>query len=475
MPEYIGFVIVLFLLSMICERVADFLKHYLSEANDGFGYAIGKFLKIGNLLFKDEKNSLQEEKRYYRILKINIICGFVVAWILHADIFSIIENKNEPFKALGWGHIKWFFQKGADGNLQWNLLYSWLIFITGCFATGFFISFGSKFWHDLLDILFQIKNYRRLMADPATYTNIDNIKTFDKNVTTYESDVIQAAYAKAKNNLLAKPTVSGTALKYDSQGGYIEVLLKSNDNSIQNTYEYQMQDGQFKNVRLIKITDQEKAVLHSINLSDKIHNQISAEDVFGTVGCLVKKKGMNDVYVLTCYHNVASPDSKFKFSTESSKDAVLFDNSNKIAAVVFDAIRDAEMDVALVKLTSKQVNNITNQIAGLGSITAVREINNIQKPIKVFLHGAKSNQTGMLTAINSDAKFDYSDGEHKLYNLLMLQNGDTGISQKGDSGAIVVDANHQAIGMIVGGKSNLSYAIPMATIFHNLDLELFTS
>src|SRR5690349_3207711 len=107
MEKYIGFVVLLFFLSMICERVADFLKHYLSEANTGFGNWLKQKLQIGELVTKGKNNSIQEEKRYYRILKINIWCGFATSWALHADIFTIILNINDPFKAIGWKNMLW--------------------------------------------------------------------------------------------------------------------------------------------------------------------------------------------------------------------------------------------------------------------------------------------------------------------------------------------------------------------------------
>jgi hypothetical protein len=475
MDNYIGFIMLLFFLSMICERVADFLKHYLSEANGGWGYTIKKILRIGDLVTKGKPNSIQEEKRYYRILKINIWCGFVTAWALHADVFTIINKITKPFEAIGWQNVTWIWDK----NWQWkgSMTYEWVIFLIGCFATGCFISFGSKFWHDLLDILLQIKNYRRLIADPETFQT-DNIKDFDQLVNTYESEIIHGAYTSAREKWKAVNEVAATALKHDDQGYYIEVTLKKDTPAITAVFEYVLDNGQVKNIRVIKKIVTDEILALSINLSDKIWNKKTPANK-GTLGCIVKKTGKSDLFVLTCYHTIVEPGSAFRFSLADNNDVELSDNKTVIESKASFAVRDHEIDAALIAISKDDKKNITNQVPGLGTFSGVRENltkSELAKNIIVSMHGAQSQfQKGVLTGIYCDVRIRYSDGEHQLINLLSISNNGKAISGPGDSGACIIDADNKLVGILVAGNSTTSYAIPATTVFNKLSLELITS
>src|SRR5690606_42039440 len=59
----------------------------------------------------------------------------------------------------------------------------------GFVLTAFFLAFGSKFFHDLLDTLLQVKEYKRKMNDRETY-QVSNIKQFDEYFYT---DYLQLA------------------------------------------------------------------------------------------------------------------------------------------------------------------------------------------------------------------------------------------------------------------------------------------
>ena len=151
--QIIQLVTILFLLSMVCERIAGFLKCYLNES---------KFFRIGDMLTKHPDNNPQEQARAYRILKLNIWSGIIIAAILKADMVRIFNHIEQAGATLGWNNIQGY------GTLDYFML------VPGILLTGYFISFGSKFWHDLLDILYQTKNIKRILADPETY-ELDNI------------------------------------------------------------------------------------------------------------------------------------------------------------------------------------------------------------------------------------------------------------------------------------------------------------
>ena len=116
-------------LSFIAERITNLIKLLIPDG----------FLGLVNVRYKED-DPFMEKKRERRIFAISLISGGLVSFSLKADLFAVINQ----------------------GTFGWNTPttgYSWII---GCLFTGFFLSWGSKFWHDLLEILLEMKNIRRV-------------------------------------------------------------------------------------------------------------------------------------------------------------------------------------------------------------------------------------------------------------------------------------------------------------------------
>jgi hypothetical protein len=128
--------LILFALSLICERVANLIK--LSH----------KDLRTKHTLKHLEKD------RERKIMWMALACGWLVAGISGGDFFTLVHE----------GHLLNYF---TDTEVKTSQV---LQAILGCLITGVFISLGSKFWHDMLDIVLQISNLKRLQVDTATTT-----------------------------------------------------------------------------------------------------------------------------------------------------------------------------------------------------------------------------------------------------------------------------------------------------------------
>jgi len=63
--------------------------------------------------------------------------------------------------------------------------------IIGFVGVGLFLSLGSKFWHDLLDLLFTIKNTRQHLSEPSTYTNFHSAAAIVNLAKTPRDEVAQ--------------------------------------------------------------------------------------------------------------------------------------------------------------------------------------------------------------------------------------------------------------------------------------------
>jgi len=471
LSEYIGLVIVLFLLSMICERLADFLKSFLSEANsnNGIGLWLRKLLRIGNLLQKSPPGSINEERRAYRILKINLFCGFFTAWALHADLFSIVRYKNEPFKAIGWKDVLWPWEVG----FHWDIA-GGLVFIIGCFATGFFISFGSKFWHDMLDLLYNVKNIKRALLDTETF-KADNVEAIERRVRTTPSSFINAAFFEAKQRLMVNKNVKAVCLKNSAGNYYFEVSVQQPDLSIDEFYVYFIEPGNGQSIPMETIVLGNDVIrAHSANLSSKVFAQ-NNPDNFGTFGCLVKNAKSSDrkKFILTCCHNVLNPSIDLPFDTARKVQVCAVDQQTIVGNIV-KAERDEEMDASLIEVSDQQFKDIINFLPGIGEPADIRSVFNADvNKLSVALNGAKSkSKRGKVVGVFCDIQVTYSEDEFKLINLIAISNNGLTMSEGGDSGSVVMDADNNIIGLVVAGNSQQTFLMPIDVVFKKLKVEL---
>ena len=463
LQQIIQLVIILFLLSMVCERIADFLKHYLSESklfriqNDIF--------KIGDTLTKYPNDDAKEQARVYRILKINVWSGILLAAILKADLIKIFNNINEPGKTLGWSNI-------SEYGLLDAILLPFGIILTGCF-----ISFGSKFWHDLLDILYQIKNTKRVLADTETY-KVDNIKTLQKLFDTYQSDFIKAAYLEAKTKFMAMDCVKAIGIKSNDLGYYFEITVSRNEPAIEHYYQYLLDDGTPQNIpiKLVMLAENDKIIALSVDLSAKVFD-ISQPDNWGTLGVIVKPLDNNSDkrYLLTCCHNVVKPIRKIPDSQSNQIKAGTIDVSitTEIGSV-YKANRDHEMDAALIEIDPQKVN-VSNYIPDNGIPQGVRElVNSDRNFLKGYIFGAKSGaKEGIITSLYNEIKITYnSTDEFTIVDTIAISNNGMSITQGGDSGACVVDNKKNVIGLVVAGNSKTTYILPIPTLLSKFNVKL---
>ncbi|MCY1719132.1 hypothetical protein OU798_02180 [Prolixibacteraceae bacterium Z1-6] len=268
----IPFTITVFMLSLIAERVANFVKLYLQGRTL---YIIwphileNKFklwLKIRiKILAVKQPTKEAEKQREYRILTINIIVGILVAVLLNANLFQIIDRifetstqqKGAVSVIIGWdlnnlGIQQWlgllyfvlimwwstlvFFKHLYENNynnlprskgLVWIaivlfviiplvfIVLPWIIetfsdseklymireryfnvvqHILGYIGIGLFLSLGSKFWHDFLDLLLKVKNTRQQLSEEQTFTNYSTADEIKHLAETSRDGVVVKMY-----------------------------------------------------------------------------------------------------------------------------------------------------------------------------------------------------------------------------------------------------------------------------------------
>lgn len=463
MEIFIPIVIILFVFSLISERLANFLKLNLPEVPDH--QKVWGVFPGGPLRTKSEDEAC-EKIRERRVFILAFISGVAVSFAAKANLFSMLRYMDEANKTLWWQDeygINNFEEAPAE------------IFF-GCLLTALFISLGSKFWHDLLDMLCQVKNYKRILADPDTY-RVDNIESFDKLLTTYQSDFITAAFLEAKSKFTAMENVKAISLEHDGTEYYFKITVKNHDPDIPYKYQFFLDDGTPQNIKIkMELLGGDDIVAHFLDLSGRVFEANPAD--FGTVGCLVKPKGdtIGKLYFLTCSHNVLSPPSRV---TSFTPNTLVLVNTDEPAATpigkVEKAVHDHEIDAALIEVDPAKRQQIMNTMPQKGAPNKARTLVKADtNKVQGFMFGAGSNTPtdGTVISVYADPKIKYGNKEFQFINLIKLSKNGLAISRGGDSGSVVFDSNNNIIGLVVGGNSRETYAMPIDTLLAKLNVEL---
>lgn len=141
--------LILFMLSLITEKVTNLIKLHVGFFNRKIEPSEDPALQAS--IKKDEK------RREKWIIALAIIVGVVVAGLTNADFFALLQDKRlEPWTIYGSG------ENAPD--------FTYLT-VLGIIITGVFLSQGSKFFHDLLDMVLYFKNARRSLYEGQMITN----------------------------------------------------------------------------------------------------------------------------------------------------------------------------------------------------------------------------------------------------------------------------------------------------------------
>ncbi|QTE38587.1 hypothetical protein J3L18_05800 [Mucilaginibacter gossypii] len=207
--------IILFIISVIVEKITQLIRKYAPFIKP---YGSGRRLKIWQNIGKKQTGRAKElDKLIEReVNSLSFIIGLVIAAAFRIDLFKMISS-SDPQAVLMWKDI------------PYSLLDKILFFLS-LPLTAFFLTFGSKFFHDLLDTLFQVKNLKRKLVDPNTF-EADNIEEFDDFLKQNYHDIIEAAISQNSNlfnvpGLLYAP-LQGKMIKNGNLIDCIEVHLST--------------------------------------------------------------------------------------------------------------------------------------------------------------------------------------------------------------------------------------------------------
>ena len=143
----INLLILLTVLSVAAERATNVIK-----------------LRREELRVPDPENKKKEKEREQGITFWAVVMGIGLAILVKADLFEIMTHLDSPWETLGWVRVtesEWS-RVPATNNVG-TALYA----LGGSAITGVALGFGSKFWHECLDIVFEVRNRAKALREKA--------------------------------------------------------------------------------------------------------------------------------------------------------------------------------------------------------------------------------------------------------------------------------------------------------------------
>ncbi len=481
MNDIIQLVTILFILSLICERVAEFTKNYFC------GKKIFGLFITGDTLTKYSTNSLKEQRRHYRILKINLLIGFITAFLCHASLFDIIRSMKSPGMAIGWPDTFSLEGLGLCGDI--NCFFSNITFLLGCFFTGAFISLGSKFWHDLLDILLQIKNLKQ----QATISK-NNLDFYALPVDEQVSKIQAAIELNWKRWMSTIPNVTGVGIanKLKEENGKVktvpqkviqfQVFQKQSPAEVDVLVPSFVDYGAYRiPTDIIEGSELEPQYIHpgDESLPRKCGSSVSrAEDKStGTISLKVRRieGGIMRHYLLTCAHVLMQREfAQGKKTVNGSSD--LLGNPEVVCPGLDTNLRGIKLgkvaegcltdftDSALVDLDEElslddeihEIGDIENKTRAIDD----RDVDVLQVKFCGAFSGLVEDKYVRGYGIKKKGKYPRAVSPHFLHQLILIDK----CSDNGDSGAAVMDKDNRVIGIVVGSDSHNTFVIPIQSV-----------
>lgn len=234
--------IMLFILSLISERITNFFKLRFRKDDSNTP-------KPTNSKTSDDKTLTQKKEK--KTLNIALLCGVGTALLVKANLFQMFHSGKTTFD------FAWSLE---DVHSFSQISYT----ILGCILTGIFLSFGSKFWHDVLDLLFQMKKLRRKLVDKETY-QAKNIEEFDEYMSKSDYDLAKMAIAQNEKTLKATfPNIQDIKVGLIGKQGRSMISIDTSDSkkdvNLPNKLSVELESGRIVEVETAILYDVKKLI-----------------------------------------------------------------------------------------------------------------------------------------------------------------------------------------------------------------------
>jgi hypothetical protein len=351
--------------------------------------------------------------------------------------------------------------------------------LLGFLLTALMISLGAPFWFDLLKKLVSLRG-AGVRPDPSNdevlVKKVLPIAGIPAVVVVAEAAPLFATIQdefvwKHRAALLTLPPVRAVFTFYDNAGTckvQVNVTVATAVQEVTNLLAA-LGISPVPGWLVIAVTGipRSNAPLHAVgNFNNLALNH-------GSLSCILKDATNEDRFVLSCWH-VLKGDTDF--DALFIEHPLVVNNTNTIIADLEAGGILNTLDYGLARCRPN-TPVITNNwlITGLALPTPFKhrmvETDDIKKHITVRYFDVETQTAvnGVIYTVCPEVQVDYRDKSRMVQDVIVLQKGpDTvlPISQPGNSGALLFDVNHEAIGMIIAGDNNYTYAIKLSNFFN---------
>lgn len=435
--------VILLILSLITEKFSNIIKLFFPSVR------------------LQESDPGKEKKREKSIQLIAIGSGIAIAIMSGANIFELFKNN------FGW------FWKSEPGTDYTNA--DLTIAILGCILTGFFLSFGSKLFHDLLDLVLEIKNLKRKINEKNDW-EFNNIKEVEEYLIKNDAVDFKAFVDSQLKNIANREY---HVEDFDNKTATLYVSKETT--GVPGMLFYKSSAGKVIPIKVNVVVS--KAPIETLSVvkpSQNIKNYDQTQS--GAIFYPVRYK--DSLHFLTCYHVVWHNGQDWDAFEKGDRDYVVLQDNKKLGEVSY-AIKNYRFDIAFIKPEADfkpsyiMPNTPYDGLRPLDmdllptlkgkKVKIVSRFDNNKQPSNSY-----HIKNGVISEINvNDVNIKYPDGNIKTLDKLVKITTNNGIafSLKGDSGAMVFDDDQNAIAMIVAGNQiDTSFAIPVGQIFKEFNL-----
>jgi hypothetical protein len=151
----INLLVLLTVLSIAAERVTNAIKLRRPALRVAWPDRLGLTAQ------QKEQAPDEEKKREMAIVQRSLGVSIGLALLVKADMFAILGRLAAPWDTIGWVRMSGpeLVRSAALAGVP-SLLYA----AGGCIITGIALGFGSKFWHDMLDTVFNARENLKNLA-----------------------------------------------------------------------------------------------------------------------------------------------------------------------------------------------------------------------------------------------------------------------------------------------------------------------
>jgi hypothetical protein len=459
----ISIAIMLFILSMISERLVTWIKLYYGRIDR----SLWLFTTKRQNLRRAPRTKEEEKCIEVKVLGLNIVVSIFIAIVAHASLLDIISG-NPPYESIGWNNV--------NPELSWKGAGDLLLTVLGCSLTGLFMSLGSKFWHDLADLLLYSKNLKQKLSDAKTF-EVDSIDQLKEFLDFSSSDLAKLAIVQNETTLKTKfPNIEflndSIAIIDGDRKDVVGIYLSDNMTAgLPDKIPIKLPSGQTYAVPTKIIGNIGKA-----KVTGGLDGSLSNDNLFstGSTCCIVKDDTKH--YLLTNCHVLTD---KFLanplFDTGNAE--VRYENK-KMGTWAFGAMNSTG-DFALIAITDIQSFLATHEIESFSKAPRLISKEDYLK-LKVTVRGniCKTRRDVLLIGqVKKQLTVSYKNGDITFDTAILIgDNADetrsNPVSDFGDSGGAAYDEDMNLIGIITAKGNNFTYVIPIADFLNAHHLQI---